>query len=81
MLEIGINNCDPQYSILLRTFFWTLKLTIAMSEEARTEAYLEMKRLQKEFDTPECHEMVAQVRHGINLKSLQATVVMLKFKS
>jgi hypothetical protein len=61
MLELGMKLCDPALSVLLRTFYWTLKLTIAQEESLQKAAYFELKKLEPQFDVPECYEMVAQV--------------------
>jgi hypothetical protein len=61
MLEMGIGSCAPEESVMLRTFYWTLKLTITNNEEDRKNACLELRQLEEKFDAPECHEMFAQV--------------------
>lgn len=52
MLEMGVRLCDPAESIMLRTFYWTLKLTITTDDQERTNAYAEIKKLEPDFDAP-----------------------------
>ncbi|XP_035709572.1 uncharacterized protein LOC110851963 [Folsomia candida] len=60
MLEMGIRFCAPETSIMMKTFFWTLQLTITNEDSVRNNAYLELKKLEHEFDSAECHEMFGQ---------------------
>jgi len=59
MLQMGMSLC-PNDDLLLKTFYWTLKLTLAGDAAERNESYHELIKLEPHFNMPECHEMFAQ---------------------